>query len=104
MGTTKKPDKDSKKQKTASKTAQNKPKIREALAEKKKPPHAAQMMQAHGKAELQEHRAKQKAEERRSEQAQAADTLSKEAEVTAGAAIEGGMGLLASDLQRLQGV
>lgn len=105
METTKKPDKDNKK-KTASKPAQNKPKTREALTEKKKPPHAAQMMQAHGKAklvrELQEHRAEQKAEERRSEQAQAADTLSKEAEVTAGAAIEGGMELLASDLQRLQ--
>jgi len=106
MGTTKKPDKDDKKQKTAPKTAQNKPKTREALARKTEPPRAVRMMQAHGKAklvrELQEHRAEQKAEERRSEQAQAIDTLSEEAEVTAGATIEEGIGLLERDLQRLQ--
>ncbi len=106
MGTTKKPDKDDKKQKTAPKTAQNKPKTREALARKTEPPRAVRMMQAHGKAklvrELQEHRAEQKADERRSEQAQAVDTLSEEAGVTAGAAIDEGVGLLERDLQRLQ--
>ncbi len=106
MGTTKKPDKDDKKQKTAPKAAQNKPKTREALAGKTELPRAAQMMQAHGKAklvrELQEHRAEQKADERRSEQAQAIDTLSEEAEITAGAPIEEGIGLLERDLQRLQ--
>ena len=52
MGTTKKPDKDDKKQKTAPKTAQNKPKTREALARKTEPPRAVRMMQAHGKAKL----------------------------------------------------
>jgi len=106
MATTKKTAKDDKRQKAAPKVAQNKPKTREALAEKKEPPRAAQMMQAYGKAklvkELQEHRIEQKAEERRSEQAQAIDILSEEAEVTAGAAIEEGMGLLERDLQRLQ--
>ena len=106
MGTTKKPDKDDKKQKTAPKAAQNKPKTREALAGKTELPRAAQMMQAHGKAklvrELQEHRAEQKADERRSEQAQAIDTLSEAAEITAGATIEEGIGLLERDLQRLQ--
>ena len=95
-----------KKEKSAPKTAQNRTKTRENLAEKKEPPCAAQLMQAYGKSklvkELQEHRAEQKAEERRSEQAQAVDTLSEEAEITAGAAIEEGMGLLASDLQHLQ--
>jgi len=106
MATTKKTAKDDKRQKAAPKVAQNKPKTREALAEKKEPPRAAQMMQAYGKAklvkELQEHRIEQKAEERRSEQAQAIDILSEEAEVTAGAAIEEGRGLLERDLQRLQ--
>ena len=106
MATTKKTAKDDKRQKAAPKTAQNKPKTREAHAEKKEPPRAAQMMQAYGKAklikELQEHRAEQKAEERQSEQAQAIDTLSEEAEVTAGAAIEEGVGLVERDLQRLQ--
>lgn len=106
MATTKKTARDDKKQKAVPKSAQNKPKTREALAEKKEPPRAAQMMQAYGKAklvkELQEHRAEQKAEERRSEQAQAIDTLSEEAEVTAGAAIEEGIGLLERDLQYLQ--
>ena len=106
MGTTKKPDKDNKKAKSAPKAAQNKPKTREALAEKQEPPRAAQRMQAYGKTklvkELQEHRAEQKAEERRSEQAQAIDTLSDEAEATAGTAIDEGMGLLERDLQRLQ--
>lgn len=106
MGTTKKPDKDNKKAESAPKAAQNKPKTREALAEKQEPPRAAQRMQAYGKTklvkELQEHRAEQKAEERRSEQAQAIDTLSNEAEATAGTAIDEGMGLLERDLQRLQ--
>lgn len=106
MAKAEKTKKDAKKEKPAPKAAQNRPKTRESLTEKKEPPRAAQMMKAYGKSklvkELQEHRAEQKAEERRSEQAQAVDTLTEEAEVTAGAAIEEGVGLLASDLQRLQ--
>ncbi len=106
MATTKKPDKEDKKQKAPPKTLQNRPKTREVLAEKQEPPRVTQMMQVHGKAklvkELQERRIEQKAEERRSEQAQAVDTLSEEAEITAGAAIEEGIGLLERDLHRLQ--
>ncbi len=106
MAKAEKTKKDAKKEKPAPKAAQNRPKTRESLTEKKEPPRAAQMMKAYGKSklvkELQEHRAEQKAEERRSEQAQAVDTLTEEAEVTAGAAIEECVGLLASDLQHLQ--
>lgn len=106
MAKAEKTKKNAKKEKPAPKAAQNSPKTREFLTEKKEPSSAAQMMKAYGKSklvkELQEHRVEQKTEERRSEQAQAVDTLSEEAEVTAGAAIEEGTGLLASDLQHLQ--